>query len=119
MPGSFAPGGGGVESIITVAVFGDSTLPAASVEKNEIVWTLSEETETLVPLCQPPPSTANWVFVTPEPPASSGPSDTVTEPDCQPLGALCPVVGAVSTTATRDGGRDRLAPGDVANDDVS
>ena len=47
-------------SIETVAVCADSTLPATSVEKNEIVWTPSPETLTLVPLFQPPPSTAYW-----------------------------------------------------------
>src|SRR5688572_14662007 len=37
LPGSFAPGSGGVESIITVAVFGDSMFPATSVEETAIV----------------------------------------------------------------------------------
>src|SRR4029453_5324710 len=61
LPGASGPGSGGVVSIGTVAVCADSTLPATSVEKNEIVWTPSPETLTLVPLFQPPPSTAYWV----------------------------------------------------------
>ena len=84
-------------SIDTVAVFGDSTLPAASVEKKEIEWMPSPETLTLVPLCQPPPSTAYCVLVTPEPP-SLGDSETVTALYCQPPGASWPVEGAVLST---------------------
>jgi hypothetical protein len=84
-------------SIETVAACADSTFPATSVEKNEIVWTPSPETLTLVPLFQPPPSTAYWVLATPEPP-SFALRLTVTALDCQPLGALWPVVGAVLST---------------------
>ena len=97
MPGSFAPGSGGVESIITVAVFADSMFPATSVEKNEIVWMPSPETLTLVPEFQPPPSTEYCVFATPEPP-SLGLRATVVAPDCQPDGALCDVLGGVLST---------------------
>ena len=97
MPGSFAPGSGGVESIITVAVFGDSMFPATSVEKKEIVWMPSPETLTLVPEFQPPPSTEYCVFATPEPP-SLGLRPTVVAPDCQSAGALCDVSGGVLST---------------------
>jgi hypothetical protein len=97
LPGSLAPGSGGVESIITVAVCGDSMLPATSVEKNEIVWMPSPETLTVVPPFQPPPSTEYCVSAIPEPP-SLGLSETVTPLDCQLPGALWPVLGAVLST---------------------
>ena len=84
-------------STITVAVCGDSTFPATSVEKNEIVWIPSPETLTLEPLCAPPPSTEYVVFETPEP-ASLALSVTVTALGCQPLGASCVVVGFVLST---------------------